>query len=77
MIETLVITIFSLFSTMSMQLSNQAMSSTSWWYQSYEYMVVFYNHNFFYQYQNALSFNWDMCCHLMLCFWLIIFHLTW
>ncbi len=31
-------------------------------------------HNLFYQIQNALTFNWDMCCHLVLCLWLLPFH---
>ncbi len=31
-------------------------------------------HNLFYQVQNALVFNWDMCCHLVLCLWLLPFH---
>jgi hypothetical protein len=34
----------------------------------------FNNHNFFYQEPNALAFNKDMCYHLALCLWLIIFH---
>ncbi len=28
----------------------------------------------FYQIQNALSFNQDTCCHLVLCLWLLPFH---
>jgi hypothetical protein len=33
------------------------------------------NHrNLFYHIQNALAFNRDMCCHLVLCLWLIPFH---
>ncbi len=35
---------------------------------------IFNKHNFFYKEQNALAFNWDMCCHLALCLQLIIFH---
>ncbi len=31
-------------------------------------------HNLFYQIQNALAFNQDMCCHLALCLWLLPFH---
>jgi hypothetical protein len=31
-------------------------------------------HNLFYQIQNAIAFNRDMCCHLALCLWLLPFH---
>jgi hypothetical protein len=24
--------------------------------------------------RKALAFNWDRCCHLALCLWLILFH---
>jgi hypothetical protein len=37
---------------------------------------VLNHHNLFYQIQNALAFNWDMCCHLALCLWLLPFHCT-
>jgi hypothetical protein len=30
-------------------------------------------HNLFYQRHNAVAFNWDMCCHLALCLWLLPF----
>jgi hypothetical protein len=26
--------------------------------------------------RKALAFNWDRCCHLVLCLWLTLFHLT-
>ncbi len=32
------------------------------------------HHNLFYQIQNALAFNGDMCCHLALCLQLLLFH---
>jgi len=35
---------------------------------------VLNHHNLFYQIQNALAFNWDMCCHLALCLCLLPFH---
>jgi hypothetical protein len=35
---------------------------------------VLNHHNLFYQIQNALAFNWNMCCHLALCSWLLSFH---
>ncbi len=35
---------------------------------------IFNNHNFFYQEANALAFNWDTCCHLVLSLQLIIFN---
>ncbi len=35
---------------------------------------VLNHHNLFYQIQNALAFNQDMCCHLALCLWLLPFH---
>ncbi len=25
--------------------------------------------------RKALAFNWDRCCHLAICLWLILFHL--
>ncbi len=36
--------------------------------------MVWNHHNLFYQIQNALAFNWDTCCHLALCLWLLPFH---
>ncbi len=36
---------------------------------------VLNHHNLFYQIQNALAFNRDMCCHLALCLRLLPFHL--
>jgi hypothetical protein len=30
--------------------------------------------NLFYHIWNALAFNWDKCCHLALCLWLLPFH---
>jgi hypothetical protein len=35
---------------------------------------VLNHHNIFYQTQNALAFNWDMCYHLALCLRLLPFH---
>ncbi len=35
---------------------------------------VLNHHNLFYHIQNALAFNWDTCCHLVLCLWLLPFH---
>ncbi len=35
---------------------------------------VLNHHNLFYQIQNALVFNRDMCCHLALCLLLLPFH---
>ncbi len=35
---------------------------------------VLIHHNLFYQIQNALAFNRDMCCHLVLCLRLLPFH---
>ncbi len=35
---------------------------------------VLNHHNLFYQIQNALAFNWDTCCHLVLCLRLLPFH---
>jgi hypothetical protein len=35
---------------------------------------VLNHHSLFYQIQNALAFNWDMCCHLALCLQLLPFH---
>jgi hypothetical protein len=35
---------------------------------------VLNHHNLFDQIQNALAFNRDTCCHLMLCLWLLPFH---
>ncbi len=32
------------------------------------------HHNLFYQIQNALAFNRDTCCHLVLCLQLLPFH---
>jgi len=32
------------------------------------------HHNLFYQIQNVLAFNWDTCCHLVLCLRLLPFH---
>jgi hypothetical protein len=32
------------------------------------------HHNLFYQIHNALTFNWDKCCHLVLCLRLLPFH---
>ncbi len=32
------------------------------------------HHNLFYEIQNALALNWDMCCHLVLCLRLLPFH---
>jgi hypothetical protein len=29
---------------------------------------------FFCKEKKALAFNWDRCCHLELCLWLILFH---
>jgi hypothetical protein len=37
---------------------------------------VLNHHNFFYQMQNALAFNWDTCCHLVLCLQLLPFHFS-
>jgi hypothetical protein len=33
---------------------------------------VLNHHNLFYQIQNGLAFNWDTCCHLALCLWLLL-----
>ncbi len=41
--------------------------------QSISY-CLFNHHNLFYQIQNALAFNRDMCCHLALCLQLLPFH---
>jgi hypothetical protein len=35
---------------------------------------VLNHHNIFYQIQNALAFNWNTCCHLVLCLQLLPFH---
>jgi len=35
---------------------------------------VFNNNNFFYQEPNELAFNWDACCHLVICLRLIASH---
>jgi hypothetical protein len=35
---------------------------------------VLNHHNLFYQIQNALAFNQDTCCHLVLCLRLLPFH---
>ncbi len=35
---------------------------------------VLNHHNLFYKIHNALAFNWDTCCHLALCLWLLPFH---
>jgi hypothetical protein len=35
---------------------------------------VLNHYNLFYKIQNALAFNHDMCCHLVLCLWLLPFH---
>ncbi len=35
---------------------------------------VLNHHNLFYQIQNALALNWDTCCHLVFCLWLLPFH---
>ncbi len=34
---------------------------------------VLNHHNLFYQIQNALAFNRNMCCHLVLCLWFLPF----
>jgi hypothetical protein len=34
----------------------------------------FNNNDFFYQEQNELAFNRDMCCHLVICLRLIASH---
>jgi hypothetical protein len=33
------------------------------------------NNDFFYQEPNELAFNWDTCCHLVICLRLIASHL--
>jgi hypothetical protein len=35
---------------------------------------VFSNYDFFYQELNELAFNWDTCCHLVICLQLIASH---
>ncbi len=35
---------------------------------------VLNHHDLFYQIHNALVFNRDTCCHLVLCLWLFPFH---
>ncbi len=30
----------------------------------------------FYKEKKALAYNWERCCHLALCLWLILFHST-
>ena len=37
---------------------------------------VFNNNDFFYQEPNELAFNWDTCCHLVICLQLIASHLN-
>ncbi len=37
-------------------------------------LLCFKHHNLFYQIQNALAFNRDICCHLALCLQLLPFH---
>jgi hypothetical protein len=31
---------------------------------------------YFYKDKKVLAFNWDRCCNLALCLWLILFHLA-
>jgi hypothetical protein len=54
----------------SMRLSHPPDGSTGPKYK----LLCFIYHNLFYQIQNALAFNWDTCCHLALCLWLLPFH---
>jgi len=35
---------------------------------------IFNNNDFFYQELNELAFNWDTCCHLVICLQLIASH---
>jgi hypothetical protein len=37
-------------------------------------ICVLTHHNLFYLIQIALAFNWDTCCHLAHCLWLLPFH---
>jgi hypothetical protein len=58
-------------------ISNEALSPTRWQYQSQLPSIsccVLNHHNLFYQIQNALAFNRDACCHLVLCLRLLPFH---
>jgi hypothetical protein len=38
-------------------------------------LLILLTTKFFCKEKKALAFNWDGCCHLALCFWLIISHL--
>jgi hypothetical protein len=53
---------------------NEALSPTRWQYQSKVKVAEFHNSNFFCKEKNALAFNWDRFCHLVLCLQLIPFH---
>ncbi len=37
---------------------------------------IFNNNDFFYQEPNELAFNWDTCCHLVICLRLIASHFS-
>ena len=37
-------------------------------------LMLFKRNNFFFKEKNALAFNLDRCCQLVLCLWFITFH---
>jgi hypothetical protein len=53
---------------------NEALSPTRWQYQSQVYVVCIITTKKICKEKNTLAFNWERCCNLVLCLWLIPFH---
>ena len=66
----MIVIFYSCLNLMIMRLCHPPDGSTSPMYK----LLCLNHHNLFYQIRNVLAFNWDMCCHLALCLWLLPFH---